>query len=105
MQVNSIMVVKGVSFFEGQIDGKQMSSASIFVEEKMDEKSGTAKGFRTVEHKCVNADVIKRVFNNDFPMSAEVSLELLVKKGTQSFVVTALKPITKVSPVPQPKAA
>jgi hypothetical protein len=101
MQVKSQMVIKGATFFDGQIDGKQLSSGSIFVEEQMDESTGNAKGFRTVEHKCKSADVVKSVFHNSFPMLADVSLDLIVKKGTQSFVVMKVEPIKSVNPAPK----
>jgi hypothetical protein len=101
MQTKTQAIVKGVSYFDGTIDGKQLNSASIFVEEEMDSKSGTAKGYRTVEHKCTSADVVKRVMHNDYPARCDITLELIVKKGTQTFMVADLKPISSANPAPK----
>lgn len=101
MQLKSTSIVKGVSFFDGVIDGKQLNSASIFVEEEMDTKNGTAKGSRTVEHKCTDANVVKRVIHNEFPARCEIVFDLVVKKGTQSFIVADLKPIGSANSAPK----
>ncbi len=81
-------VVSGVSFFDGNIDGKEIKSASVFIESAMDK--GNAKGRRTVEFKCLDADVVKRVFDKDFPAQCEVEYGLQVSKGAHSMVVTKL---------------
>lgn len=101
MQVKNTMIVKGVSFFDGSIDGKEFNSASVFIEEQMDESKGNSKGYRTVEHKCTSADVVKRVIHNGFPAKCEIVLDLIVKKGTQSFMVTDIRPISPANPAPK----
>jgi hypothetical protein len=101
MQSKMQSIVKGVSYFDGTIDGKQLNSGSVFIEEEMDDKNGNAKGFRTVEHKCSSADVVKRIIHNDFPAKCEIVLDLLVKKGTHSFVVSDIRPISSANPAPK----
>lgn len=97
MQFKSNVKVMGVAFFSGQIDGKEIDSGTIFVEEQLDESSGRAKGFRTVEYKTPNHDLVKAVMHNAFPMMAEITVETKVSKGASNLVIVALKP-TQIAP-------
>jgi hypothetical protein len=95
-------VIKGVTFFDGEIDGKHIQSGACFIEEPLDASKGRAKGFRTVEYKTSDAEVIKPVMHLEFPISAEVQFELLTSKRGQSIVVRSIKPIEAVRAQPQP---
>ena len=83
----------GCAFFSGNIDGKEIDSGTLFVEEQLDEGSGRAKGFRTVEYKTPSADLVKAVQHNAFPMMAEITVETKVSKGASALVVVAVKPV------------
>lgn len=98
------LTVKGVTFFDGDIDGKRVQSGTVYIEEQMDEKSGNAKGFRTVEYKTT-PDVVKRVIHNDFPITAQVFFSMKVTKNANVVQIDELKPLGRVPGVPQSKAA
>jgi len=97
-------IVKGVSFFDGVIDGKEIRSAVIYIEEQMDEKSGREKGFRTVAYKST-PDVVKRIIHLEFPITAEVAFVMKVTKNNNEVAVEDVKPTGRAMPQPQQKAA
>lgn len=100
------VVIKGVSFFADKIDGEMVNSGVVFIEEQLDDKSGRAKGFRTVEYRCPDSEIPKRLIHNTFPVQAEVVFELTTSKRTQSVTVADVRPASKVpNPAPMPKAA
>jgi hypothetical protein len=97
---NKQLIIKGVAFFDGVIDGKEIKSGSVFIEEQLDESNKTAKGFRTVEYKTT-PDVVKRVIANEFPINADVTFGMKVTKGGNTVLVEDIKPIGRI----QQKAA
>jgi hypothetical protein len=96
---NRQQIIKGVSYFDGVIDGKEIKSGSVFIEEQMDERGGNAKGFRTVEYKTT-ADVVKRIIHNEFPINGDVTFAMKVSKGSNTVVVEELKPLGRVAGQP-----
>lgn len=100
------VVIKGVAFFADKIDGELINSGSLFIEEQLDEKSGRSKGFRTVEYKCPDSEIPKRLIHNTFPVQADVVFELTTTKRAQSVTVADVRPTARGSqPSPMPKAA
>lgn len=85
-------VVKGVTFFEGAIDGKQLNSGTVFIESELDVSKGNAKGVRTVEYKADSSEVIKRVMHNEFPGKFKVFYEMRVTKSSNQMVIVDLRP-------------
>lgn len=102
MQFTNKCKVLGVAFFAGNIDGKDLDSGTLFIEEQLDESTERAKGFRSVEYKLPNSGMAKAIMHNAFPLIAEVSFETRVTKGASSIAVTGVKPVTLA---PQGKSA
>lgn len=100
-------IVKGVSFFADKIDGEAINSGALFIEEQLDEKHGRAKGFRTVEYRCPDSELPKRLIANAFPVECEVTFEISTTKRGQVITVADAKPLAFVGkgPQPMPKAA
>jgi hypothetical protein len=99
--------VTGLGFFDGDIDGKNIKSGSIFIEDDLDESKGNSKGKRTVEHKC-DADIVKLLMQqNEFPMYADVKFGSQVTRGAQKFVVVGVRPVAKITGevIPPPSSA
>lgn len=86
-------VVNGVSFFEGAIDGKNLSSGTLFILQELDDSKGNAKGQRTVEKKCDSAEVVKRIVHNDFPLKCRVVYEERVSKSAEKLIVVECVPL------------
>lgn len=86
-------VVDGVAFFDGNIDGKQLNSGTVFIKSELDNSKGNAKGFRTVDYKADSGDVIKRVVHHEFPLRCRVTYEMRVTKSANQMVIVDIKPI------------
>lgn len=101
-------IIKGVNYFQGNIDGEAINSGSIHVEEAMSVERGTAAGSRTVGFPCLNGDIAKYLVetSKSWPITAEVTYELNVTGKTHKLVVRHVKPISTAQPQPaaQPKA-
>ncbi|SMB28123.1 conserved protein of unknown function [Sterolibacterium denitrificans] len=86
-------VISGVAFFDGNIDGKQLNSGTLFILQELDSSKGTAKGQRTVEKKCDSAEIVKRIQHLEFPLRCKVTYEERVSKGSERMVVVDCVPI------------
>lgn len=99
-------VISGVAFFDGNIDGKQLNSGTLFILQELDVSKGSAKGQRTVEKKCDGAEIVKCLMHLEFPLKCKVTYEERVSKGAERMVVIECVPIGSARlPVdPQKKA-
>lgn len=105
MQVVTKSVIKGAGFFVGEVEGQAYDSGQLFIEEPFDVSKPSYKGFRTVEYKCMNSDIPKSLMHLEFPISAEVTMELSATKRGQQIVVIMCRPIEAVKAQPMSKAA
>ena len=101
MQSVNKVVIKGAGFFEGDIEGKRFETGQVFIEEEFDKTKPTYKGFRTVEYKCTDSNVVKPVMHNTFPITAEVTFDMSATKRGMAVVVTAIKPLEAARPMPK----
>jgi hypothetical protein len=66
---DKVVVIRGVKFFSGNIDGKDIESGKFFVDEQLDEVNGTAKGMYTVEYGAP-CELAKAAMTLEFPVTA-----------------------------------
>lgn len=92
--IERVCTVQGVSFFDGQVDGKNISSGSVFVLQEM--FGPNVKGARTVEKKCESAEVIKRIINLDYPLKMVLFEEERISKGAEKRVLVDVRPFEHV---------
>ena len=100
MQVQQKVVIKGAGFFEGNVEGVDHATGQVFIEEPFDASKPNYKGFRTVEYKCENSSVVKPIMHNEFPITAEVTMEIAATKRGQTILVRAIKPLERAAPQP-----
>lgn len=93
-------VVRGFQNMTYNIDGQEVQTKVVFIDAALNEDSG-GKGFKTVDKKCVSADVIKAVEHNAFPMECELEMEELATKNKSELFVRSIRPIKQVGPAPQ----
>lgn len=106
MQFVSDAVVEGCTFFQGKLDnGNEVDSGTLYIKQPLDQKSGRAKGSRTVEEKCIDAEVAKRIMHNEFPLKCRVTYERVVTKSKETLVVADCVPIGSAVIPPEKKAA
>jgi hypothetical protein len=92
------VIIKGASFFDGEIDGKHQNSGCLHIEDELETRSGRNKGTRTVEYKTVDADLVKPLIEKfEFPISAEITIEKVNTKRGTGDIVTAIKPMNRVA--------
>jgi hypothetical protein len=85
--------VTGVKFFKGGIDGKDIDSGKVFIEEALDFTRGTAKGYATVDYSLANAEAAKALMHNEFPLVCEVEMMRVTNGDTSKNIVVAIKPM------------
>ena len=102
MQTTIKAVIKGAGYFKGAVEGVEHDTGQLFIEEPFDASQPRYFGFRTVEYKCLNSDIPLSIKHLQYPISAEVTLEISATKRGQSIVVTNLKPIEAVKAQPRP---
>ncbi len=100
MNVNQKCIIKGAGFFDGEVEGQVYNSGQLFIEEPFDRTKSNYKGFRTVEYKCMDSTVVKPLMHLDFPITAEVTMEISATKRGQQIVVVSVKPIGLAQPTP-----
>jgi hypothetical protein len=86
------MDVSGVNMFNGVIDGKEIDSATMFILEELDAKSGNSKGSRTTENRCVGSDLVKRLLREEFPLKCKLVYERQVSKNGEKLIIIDAKP-------------
>lgn len=103
---SKVCIVKGAAFFNDKIDGEVIDSGTVFIEESLDESTGRAKGFRTVDYRCPDHQIAKALIARSLPEELEVQFEIATSKSRQVIRVVGFKPVGKVvEPRPMPKAA
>lgn len=88
--------VTGVKFFKGDIDGKSIDSGKIFIEEALDFTTGRAKGYASQDYSLANADAVKGLMHNEFPLICEVEFMRVTNGDTTKNIVTGVKPVERV---------
>lgn len=93
MEMLARVTVRGAKYFLGNIDGKELDSASIFVDVEL--RGETANGICTNELKVESSDIVKSVLHNPMPFVAEVTMVQTTngKSNGDRNIVTSIKPI------------
>ena len=105
MQVTQKCIIKGAGFFQGNVEGVEHDTGQFFIEEPFDPSKENYKGFRTVEYKALDSSIPKSVMHLQFPITAEVTMEISASKRGQVIVCTNVKPLGQANPQPTVKPA
>lgn len=100
-------VIKGANFFKGSIDGEQIDSGSIHIEQPLDTARGTAAGYRTVAFSCPNSDISRSLIESvkSWPVTAEVRYAIKASAKAKDLVVVGVRVVGDARPQPQPTRA
>lgn len=89
--------VVGFKRFEGNIDGKDISSAKLFVEVRLDDsRNGDkqfAKGIAVEEIKLPGAELVRRIEHLPVPFMCEIETERVSNGRESREVVLDLRPL------------
>ncbi len=86
--------VTGITFFEGNIDSKDIDSGSVFIEEHLDESTGRSKGMATQKYPLGKAANAKAIMHNSFPLICEVEFRRVTNGNVSKNTVHSIKPIS-----------
>jgi len=92
--------VTGVKFFKGAIDGKELDSGKLFIEELLDFTKGRAKGYATTEYALGSAEKAQGLMHNEFPLVADVEFVTVTNGDVSKRIVMAVKPLEIAKPLP-----
>lgn len=93
MEMLARVTVRGAKYFLGNIDGKDMDSAAIFVDVEL--RGETASGMCTNELKVEKSEIVKGILHNPMPFLAEVTMVQTTngKANGDRNIVTSIKPV------------
>lgn len=90
--------VSGVKWFVGEIDGKKIDTGTVYLDEKLDDRRGTAKGRACTPYK-VSSAVAMTLAKRDFPIECEIEFERMSDgKGGGESVIVDIRPVDRVAP-------
>jgi len=84
--------VTGVKFFKGGIDGKDIDSGKVYIEESLDFTTGRAKGYATQEYSVGNAAAAQALMKLEFPFVGEVEFMRVTNGDVSKNIVMSCKP-------------
>lgn len=93
MEMLARVTIRGAKYFVGNIDGKDMDSAAIFVDVEL--RGETANGVCTNELRVEKSEIVKTILHNQMPFIAEVTMVQTSngKANGDRNIVTTIKPI------------
>jgi hypothetical protein len=90
--------VTGVKWFVGNIDGKDINSGTAFVEEKLDDRRGTAKGKACTPYKLSSAATAQALAKRDMPLDCVVEFERVSNGKESETIIVDIRPADQMLP-------
>jgi len=84
----------GAKWFKGNIDGKDLDSGTVFVEEKLDDRRGTAKGKAATAYKVSSSAVAQALAKREFPLMCDVEFERVSNGRDSETIIADIRPST-----------
>jgi len=95
------VTVTGMKASKGTLEnGQAYDSTKVFVQTRLDDSKGNAKGFAIAEYNFGDAATFDKYKHLPFPFLAEMETEAITSGRVMKTIVVALNPIK-----PEPKAA
>lgn len=86
-------LVLGAKSFKGMIDGRNFDTTTIFVQTRLDDSQGTAKGFAGAAYQWGGAENFEKIKHNPFPFEAELTMETVTSGNKQKQICVGFKPL------------
>ena len=99
MQMQIQGQIMGVKRFSGQIEGKNFDYCRVIVATPLDSTQGNALGSATTEYDFGASTNFEQFKAHQFPIDANLSVEVVTNVKTQKLKITAFQP--KNTPAPQ----
>lgn len=89
----SIERVMGMKKYKGDIDGKSIDSCTIYVETRLDDRSGLRRGRATADYNAGTSDVYDRLSKIDLPAEFEITWDTVTNGKESKQLVIDVKPM------------
>ena len=99
MQMQIQGQIMGVKRFSGQIEGKNFDYCRVIVATPLDTTQGNALGSATTEYDFGASTNFEQFKAHQFPIDANLSVEVVTNGKTQKLKITAFQP--KNTPAPK----
>ena len=99
MQMQIQGQIMGVKRFSGQIEGKNFDYCRVIVATPLDSTQGNALGSATAEYDFGASTNFEQFKAHQFPIDANLSVEVVTNGKTQKLKITAFQP--KNTPAPK----
>ena len=99
MQMQIQGQIMGVKRFSGQIEGKNFDYCRVIVATPLDSTQGNALGSATTEYDFGASTNFEQFKAHQFPINANLSVEVVTNGKTQKLKITAFQP--KNTPAPK----
>ena len=99
MQMQIQGQIMGVKRFSGQIEGKNFDYCRVIVATPLDSTQGNALGSATTEYDFGASTNFEQFKGHQFPIDANLSVEVVTNGKTQKLKITAFQP--KNTPAPK----
>ncbi len=88
--------IMGVKFFSGNIDGKNIDSGKVYIEEALDFTTGRAKGYASQEYSLGKAEAAQAIMHLEFPFVGEVEFMRVTNGDVTKNIVMGVKPVERI---------
>lgn len=84
--------VTGVKWFKGNIDGKDIDSGTVFVEERLDDRRGTAKGYAATPYKVGASAIAQALSKREMPLLCDVDFDRVSNGKDSETIIAHIQP-------------
>ena len=86
--------VTGMKASKGQLEnGQGYDSTKVYVQTRLDDSKGTAKGFATVEYNFGDSTTYDKFKHLPFPFQAEIETEAVTSGRVMKTIVVSIVPL------------
>jgi hypothetical protein len=84
--------VIGTKWFKGNIDGKDLDSGTVYIEERLDDRRGTAKGYAASAYKVSSSAVAQTLAKREFPLVCNVEFDRVTNGRDTETIIVDIRP-------------
>ena len=88
----SVERVTGMKKFKGDIDGRPFDSTTVFIETKLDDRSGYRRGVCTNDFNAGNSEVFDRLSSIALPAEFEVEWDTVSNGKRSQQIIVDIRP-------------
>ncbi len=100
------VIVTGMKGSKGMMEnGSTYDSTKVFVQTRLDDSKGNAKGFATVEYNFGAAAEYDKFKHLPFPFNAEIETETITSGRAMKTIIVSMQPLEIAKPAQQPKVS